>query len=150
MRCEDLMRRRLVTVGPDDTVLTAATRMRAANVGFLPVVDKKERALGALTDRDIVVRAGARNRRASEERVSDVMTKEVVGCHGSDEVEVAEGLMEKHHVRRLMVLASDGTLMGIISLDDLAARLQNTESGAVLRHVTELEVRPRRKGQPAP
>src|SRR5690606_9298607 len=55
-RCRDLMRRDVVTVRADEPVLHAARRMRAAGIGFLPVVDAAARPLGAITDRDIAVR----------------------------------------------------------------------------------------------
>ena len=40
MRCQDLMKKNLECASPQDTVQTAARRMRDTNIGFLPVCDQ--------------------------------------------------------------------------------------------------------------
>ena len=67
MRCSDAMRRRLVVVGAERSVLEAAKMMRERGCGVLPVVDADRRVLGILTDRDIVLRACVTGRRRREE-----------------------------------------------------------------------------------
>src|SRR6266480_4855009 len=46
----------VVSVGPDDTLLTAFKRMRAADVSQVPVVDAKGRAVGILDESDLLVK----------------------------------------------------------------------------------------------
>lgn len=46
----------VITVGPDDTLLTAMTRMRDANISQLPVVDENRRAIGILDESDVLVK----------------------------------------------------------------------------------------------
>jgi len=46
----------VVTVGPDDTLLTAVKRMRSANVSQVPVVDETGRAVGILDESDVLVK----------------------------------------------------------------------------------------------
>jgi CBS domain-containing protein len=48
------------------------------------------------------------------------MTPDVVTCFDDQDVREAAGLMEEHHVRRLVVLSRDRRLVGLLSLDDLA------------------------------
>ena len=46
----------VITVGPDDTLLTAVKRMRAADVSQVPVVDEKGRPVGILDESDVLVK----------------------------------------------------------------------------------------------
>jgi predicted transcriptional regulator len=55
----------------------------------------------------------------SQIRVTDVMSREISVCRPEDDVEAAERVMRENQVRRLPVV-KDGTLVGILSLSDLA------------------------------
>ncbi len=46
----------VVTVGPNDTLLTAVTRMRSAEISQLPVVDENGRAVGIIDESDVLVK----------------------------------------------------------------------------------------------
>lgn len=46
----------VITVGPDDTLLTAMNRMRDSNISQLPVVDEKGRAIGIVDESDVLVK----------------------------------------------------------------------------------------------
>ncbi len=70
MRCEDIMARDILLLDANDTVKTAACRMRDANVGVLPICDDAGRVIGVLTDRDIAIRVDAEGRSADACRVS--------------------------------------------------------------------------------
>ena len=60
MRCEEIMKRDVRTISPDEPVQAAASIMRDTNIGFLPVCDATSgRVVGTLTDRDIAVRVVA-------------------------------------------------------------------------------------------
>ena len=61
MRCSELMKREVECVLEEDTIEEAARKMRAANIGFLPVCDAERKVVGTLTDRDIAVRVAARD-----------------------------------------------------------------------------------------
>lgn len=49
----------VVTVGPDDTLMTAFGRMRASDISQLPVVDATGHALGILDESDVLVKVHA-------------------------------------------------------------------------------------------
>ncbi len=138
MRCEDLMRRPVEFALPGQSVTAAARKMRDANVGFLPVCDPDGRVVGAVTDRDITVRACAAER-AGEATVGEVMTREVVACRPADEVARAEELMAQHHKSRIVVTDREGKLAGVISLADVA-RADEPRAAETLRVVVEREV----------
>ncbi len=65
MRCEEIMKRDVECIFPQDTVQAAARRMRDENLGFLPVCDRSKKVLGALTYRDLAIRVLSDGRSAS-------------------------------------------------------------------------------------
>ena len=58
MKIRDVMSKDVQVARPEDTLQTVAGRMAAGDFGFIPVADG-DRLIGALTDRDIVVRGVA-------------------------------------------------------------------------------------------
>lgn len=138
-RCADLMKTEVQTVGPDDTVQWASEKMTWAGVGCLPVCDAERRVIGIITDRDVVVRAVAKGISPQDARVGDCMTREVVMCRATDDLETAERLMAQHQISRIVIADERGTLMGVISLSDLAERASVRRAARTLRAVAARE-----------
>ena len=139
MRCEQIMKRTVECVTANDTVQTAARKMRDDNIGFLPVCENGMKPVGTVTDRDLAIRACVDDKPASKTKIGDVMTREVVACKPSDEVRRAEELMAKHHKSRMLCIDEGGKLVGVISLSDIAQH--EADAGAqTLREVTTREV----------
>lgn len=114
MRVRDAMAADVVSVAPADSLAAAARIMRDTGVGFLPVVDGT-RTLGAITDRDIVVRFVADGGTdASEVSVAEVMTATVHSVGPDDDLAAAGEAMREAAVRRLVVL-EEGALVGVLS-----------------------------------
>ncbi|MHB8417197.1 MAG: CBS domain-containing protein [Myxococcales bacterium] len=140
MRCEEIMKRDVECIFPQDTVQAAARRMRDENLGFLPVCDRSKKVLGALTDRDLAIRVLSDGRSASTS-VEDVLTREVIACRPEDDLRKAEDLMAQNHKSRIMCLDGDGRLVGVISLSDIAQREDGARASQTLRQVSEREIR---------
>jgi CBS domain-containing protein len=136
--CKEIMKTEVQCIMADDTIQTAARKMRDANVGFLPVCDSSWRVLGTLTDRDLAIRVLAENRPLSTS-ARDVMTHEVVACRPDDDVMRAEQLMGQHHKSRVLCTEEDGRLVGVISLSDIAQREDDRNTAQTMRRVTERE-----------
>lgn len=98
----------------------AAELMRTLNVGFLPVVDENGRAVGALTDRDLALRAIPTNLPGSDIHTESIMTKNAVSCRADMSLRDAAKLMQSKRVRRLIVNDAAENPIGILSTDDLA------------------------------
>ncbi|HEX2185161.1 MAG TPA: CBS domain-containing protein [Chloroflexota bacterium] len=136
MKVGDVMTRSVEVIHPDATIDEAAEKMKAFDVGPLPVCDG-DRLVGMITDRDITVRATAEERDPVTTRVSEVMTPDVVYTFEDADVEEAARLMEQHQLRRLVVMNRDKRLVGIVSLGDLAVRTPNEQrTGEVLEEVS--------------
>lgn len=121
MLIRDMMTPNVDVIRPDATLQEAAQKMRSLDVGPLPVCDG-ERLVGMLTDRDITVRATAEGKDPKSTPVRDVMTPDVIYCHDDRDLDEAARLMERHQIRRLLVMDKNQRLVGIISLGDLATR----------------------------
>jgi CBS domain-containing protein len=137
MRCEEIMKGDVSTVSRDATVQEAARLMADEDIGFLPVVDGSNKAVGTITDRDIAVRLVAQGLPADSIRVHQVMTKNVVSCKRSEDLSMAQKLMKESKVSRILVLGNDGSPAGVISLGDLAEREDESAAGSTLREVKE-------------
>jgi CBS domain-containing protein len=134
---QEIMTRNFEVIRPDTTVREAAERMRALNVGSLPVCDG-DRLVGVLTDRDITVRAVAAGRDPAQTRVGDVMTAEVHTCFLDQPAGDAARLMQAKQVRRLPVVDHGGRLVGVVSLGDLAVSGGDDRlTGETLERVSE-------------
>jgi CBS domain-containing protein len=128
-------------ITPKTTVQDAAREMKVLDVGMLPVCDN-ERLIGAVTDRDITIRAVAQGCDTRRTSIKEIMTEEMVCCFEDQEVEEAAQIMERHKIRRLAVLSREKRLVGIVSIGDFAARCgSSTIAGEVLGQVAaHLEV----------
>lgn len=107
-----------VTCPPDTTVTDAAGIMRDSGAGSVVVVDSHARLQGIVTDRDLAIRALADGRDPTLP-VEDVMTRDVVYVYDSEDVATASMRMVEHQCRRLPVLDGEGTVVGVVTLDDL-------------------------------
>ena len=116
-----------VTISAEDTVATAAGRMRDHDVGAL-IVSRGGRAVGILTDRDIVVRAVA-DERGPDAAVGDVYSGDDLRLiHPETPIDEAVELMRRESVRRLPVVDGERRPVGIISLGDLAIERDDTSA----------------------
>ena len=138
MRVRDVMRRQVAAVDPDATIADAARTMRELDVGALPVRDQGI-LLGVVTDRDITVRTSAEGYDPEVAHVRDAMTASVLFCLEDEAVEDAAGRMIEAGVRRLVVLDGAKELVGLLSLDDLAARVDGGLAGEVIEGVARAD-----------
>jgi len=120
MQVKDVMTRGAECVKPSNSLQEAAQRMKALDVGPLPVCGDNDRLVGMITDRDITIRAVAEGCDPGKTTVKDVMTPDVVYCYEDQDVKEAARQMKDNQVRRLIVLNRDKRLVGIVSLGDLA------------------------------
>jgi CBS domain-containing protein len=129
------MSRNVVTVPVDATIAEAAELMKAHDVGFLPVVTG-ENVVGVVTDRDLVVRGICERASPYLTPVRAVMTNAPVWCYEHDVLTDATDILAANRVRRLVVVDSRKNLVGLLSMDDLAAHMSSDRLlGDLLRQV---------------
>jgi len=133
----DVMVREVETVSPLATVQEAAERMKAANVGSIPIcVDS--RLVGTLTDRDITIRVTAEGRDPQTTPVRDVMSQPMVTVLPQQDLADAEQLMHDYQVRRIPVVEQDLRLVGYVTTATIAKRDGDEKTvGNVLRGIAQ-------------
>ncbi|MGB8324620.1 MAG: CBS domain-containing protein, partial [Candidatus Acidiferrum sp.] len=113
-----------------ETNLGSATEvMWNANCGFLPVESADGKVIGVITDRDICIALGTRNRPAGEVTVAEVLTGKLYSCSPDDDIHMALQTLREATVRRLPVVSHNGTLVGVLSMDDILLRAEPSRLG---------------------
>ena len=115
---KDLMSRDVKVINPDMTLEEAARTMRDGDFGMLPV-GEDDRMIGAISDRDIAIRAVA-DGKGPGTKVREIMSTGICWAYEDDTVESAAKIMSEKQVRRLPVVSRDKRLVGIVALGDFA------------------------------
>ncbi|OFW16107.1 MAG: hypothetical protein A3F70_02960 [Acidobacteria bacterium RIFCSPLOWO2_12_FULL_67_14] len=135
MQIRDVMTPNPRCVSPDDTIQNAARIMRDEDTGVVPVV-KDGRAVGVVTDRDIVVRGVAEDGQLNRP-IREIVSRSLVSATPDMSTREAAELMSEHQVRRLPVVEGE-RLVGIVSIGDLAVKEErDNRVGDALQHISE-------------
>lgn len=134
---KDIMTDYVETVRPNATVKEAAGRMRAFDIGSLPVCDAAGELVGIITDRDLVLRVTAASKNAASTPVGEVMSMEVVCCSRDQDLDDAVRIMQINQLRRLPVVDEECRLCGILTLADLARNGHEELAGKVLNAIVQ-------------
>lgn len=131
MSLASLCHREIVCVPGQASIRKAAEVMRKHHVGALAVTDPQDAAhvIGVLTDRDIVVDVLAQGGSADERTASSACHPQLIGVPVTSSRHDAITHMLKHGVRRLFVANADGSLSGLISMDDLVEAMADELAG---------------------
>lgn len=121
MKVKDVMMRTPASCTPETNLGAAVEILWNRNCGILPVVNAQQQVVGVVTDRDVCIALGTRNRLAGEITVGEVTSGKVFACKPDDDVRAALTTMAHAKVRRLPVVNADGKLEGILSMDDVVA-----------------------------
>ncbi|HEV8508019.1 MAG TPA: IMP dehydrogenase [Chitinophagaceae bacterium] len=103
-----------VTLLENATIGDAMRLMRENRIGGIPIVDKKGKLVGILTNRDL------RFEDDGNRKVSEVMTKEklITAPEGTD-LKKAETILRKYKIEKLPVVDKSGKLIGLITYRDI-------------------------------
>lgn len=128
---EDIIQTDVVTANPDTPVPTVASMMEKEDIGAVIVADA-EKPVGIITDRMIAL-LFQEPEDTFEQTAADVMTEDLV--YGTAMMTVFEVLEEMGEagIRRFPIVDEDGTLEGIVTLDDLLVLL-----GKEIQSATEI------------
>jgi acetoin utilization protein AcuB len=116
-----------ITIGPDTPVAEALQLIRAKNVRHLPVVDKKDRLIGMVTEKELLYASPSPVTSLSMHEITyllskltvdEVMTRKPVIVAEDTPIEDAATLMVDHKVGSLPVMRGQ-QLVGIITETDL-------------------------------
>jgi CBS domain-containing protein len=120
LRVRDAMTKEVVSCRATDTGLRAAQLLWEHDVGALPVVDTKGRPVAMVTDRDLCMAAYTQGKKLQDVVVSSAMSQQIQVCRPEQPLSEAERSMAAYQVRRLPVVNARGTLVGMLSVNDIA------------------------------
>lgn len=113
----------VVTVQPGSKVADAARLLSEKRIGAVIVSEDGAVPLGILSERDVVRDLGRRGPSCLEDKVDDLMTRNLISCSPQDGTESVLGQMSAGRFRHMPVM-DGGKMTGLISIGDVvSARL---------------------------
>ncbi len=113
MQAKDIMTTSVIVVDKEIDIFDIAKIMKENDIGFIPVSDK-QKIIGVITDRDIVVKVLANK----DTKIYNYITKDIITCNIDDNIDTILTIMAESKVKRLLVI-DDKKMVGIISLSDI-------------------------------
>ncbi len=104
-----------ITLLENATIGDALMLMRENKIGGIPIIDKKGKLVGILTNRDLRFEEDK-----PERKVSELMTKEnlITAPEGTD-LKKAEAILRNYKIEKLPVVNKSGKLIGLITYRDI-------------------------------
>lgn len=118
LKVEDIMIESVITVDADATVMRAVKTMNEHEIGCL-VVTRRGKAVGIITERDLLKRVIGKSKNPAKTKVREIMTKPLIAGQPDMELEDATKLMFERKIKKLPVV-DHGQLLGLITLTDVA------------------------------
>jgi CBS domain-containing protein len=116
------MTKDVIAVDEDVTALEAAKIMTEKGISSL-IVEKDHVPVGIISERDFVKKICVKDMVPSSIKVGSIMSKIQTYASPDTSVDVAVQRMVNHRIRRLPII-SDGRVVGIITVTDLAKYLR--------------------------
>jgi CBS domain-containing protein len=136
MQVKEAMHAGVEWVEPDTSISTVAKKMRDLDIGAIPVCER-DHLVGMITDRDITCRAVAKVTDLSKLTASDVMTKDVIYCRDTEDLQDAIHIMEDKQIRRMPAIDEDKRMVGMLSLGDVSHAASQQITGEVVKAVSD-------------
>lgn len=113
----------VVTLKPGTSVSDAAATLSEKRIGAVIIAEGDGPPLGILSERDIVRELGRRGSGCLDDKVDDLMTRELQGCTAEDSADDVLAKMTDGRFRHMPVMQGE-TMVGLISIGDVVkARL---------------------------
>ena len=119
----DIMEKDVITIENDKTAQDAAKIIAEKDISFL-VIMNEGKPQGVLSESDFVRKVAAEDKKASETKISEIMSYKFRSVEPTTTIEDAIQKMLNNNIRRLLIL-SDERLVGVITQTDLASYLRD-------------------------
>jgi CBS domain-containing protein len=110
----------VISVSPDTPVVEVAKMITSRRIGAVMVLDREQRVLGILSERDLVRALATRADGIVGLVAEQLMTREVIMVGPDTPVDAALQIMDEGYFRHLPVVDGEGKLLGLVSVRDLA------------------------------
>jgi len=118
LKAGDVMVREVITIDENASVKEAADIMNQFEIGSI-IATRKGKAVGIITERDLLKRIVAEGKNAKKTRVKDIMSSPLVVITPNTDLEEAARLMFEKKIKKLPVI-DQNRLVGLVSLTDIA------------------------------
>ncbi len=135
MKIRDFLKikgRQVITIGPNETLLTAIQTLVENDIGALPVCNEKGILLGIISERDLLKECLQRSVAIGSTKVQDAMTKKVAIGTPEDDLDYVISVMKQKRIRHLPIVVSQ-KIEDIISMRDIVG-FQLEETKAQIRY----------------
>ncbi|GAA0332896.1 acetoin utilization AcuB family protein [Bacillus carboniphilus] len=120
MIVEEVMRREVWTLSPEDLIHDAIELMNAKTIRHIPIIDSNRHVVGIISDRDIrgALSIDSINSRTRHTSIQEMMTEDVITAHPLDFVEEVASLFYENRISCIPIV-SDEKLVGIVTETDI-------------------------------
>ncbi|AIF82976.1 putative signal-transduction protein containing cAMP-binding and CBS domains [Candidatus Nitrososphaera evergladensis SR1] len=120
----EIMSSKIVTVDADSdpSVLDVVEAMVKHKEGAIIILEKR-RPVGIITERDVLKKVSAQNKKPKEISAKSIMSSPLITVKAYDSVDTAAQAMTKNKIKRLPVVETGGSLVGMMSATDITRRL---------------------------
>lgn len=136
MNASEIMTKKIISVDTNSTVVDAAKKMADAGVGTV-LVNNNDDLVGIITDRDVTIRAVAKNMDVNTTTCDKVMSTDVTTATPDTDIDDILDLMSDLQVKRIPITDDSDKVVGIITLRDISQSEWEEEAGDVLNNITE-------------
>lgn len=116
MEINMMMSKDLIIGKISDSFYDIASMMKKYDIGFMPI-SSRNKIVGVITDRDIVVNAVSNNIDV-DDKIESYITKRIIYVNNDDSVETVLKVMSQEKVKRLLIVENK-KIVGILSLSDI-------------------------------
>ena len=133
---KEIMTRDVISISPKYSIRESVDVMTKNGIGSLPIVDKEERLVGIVTERDFALAlAGS----LTNETVGDIMIKDVITTTPGTPIESCSKIMVRNNLRRIPVVEEE-KLIGIVTSTDILRFFGDKEMFASMTSNSGLDV----------
>jgi CBS domain-containing protein len=115
-----------VDINNNPSALDVAKLMAKHRIGSVVVIEgnnNNKKPVGIITEKDIIKKVSAQNKSANQVAVRNIMSSPLVTVNSIDSIDTAAETIAENKVKRLVVLEQDGSMVGILSVSDIAKKL---------------------------
>lgn len=116
MEIKHFMSRKLIVASYNDSIKKVSNMMMENDIGFIPI-SKKNKIIGVITDRDIVVRCIAIGIDHNS-NIESYISPNVINCDENDNSDEVLKVMSQYKIKRIIV-TSKNKIVGILSISDI-------------------------------
>ena len=114
-----------VDINGNPSALDVAKLMAKHRIGSIVVIEgnNNNKPVGMITERDIIKKVAAQNKSADQVAVRDIMSSPLITVTSIDSIDTAAQTIAENKVKRLVVVEQDGSMVGVLSVSDIAKKL---------------------------